>query len=49
MRLIKMTAPNGKSEVECHPERKEFLIANGWKETAKAKPAKAETTTKGDE
>jgi len=30
MKLIKMIAPNGKSEIECHPERKEYLIANGW-------------------
>lgn len=43
MKLIKLVSPNGKSEIECHPERKEHLIANGWKEPATTKPAKAKT------
>jgi hypothetical protein len=42
MKLIKMTSPNGQSEIEAHPDRVQNLIDNGWKESAKAKPAKAE-------
>jgi len=46
MKLIKMVSPNGKTQIMANPIRVDHLKANGWKEPAKTKPAKAET--KGD-
>ena len=40
MNMIRLTHPNSKSPVDCHPTQVENMLRNGWKEAEPKKPLK---------